>query len=140
MIFRKKERERCALCGVEMQHKHRPMREWGIDGSLCGDCYLDMMRDYYVEKKTPKKRVAKCDQCGREVDPEDLYEAHRGLNLKGRLCKDCFEGKKTEVEKKLDYCTVCGKKLGFFRYNPRKKWNMDGQLCRECWDVQNARG
>ena len=29
---------------------------------------------------------------------------------------------------------MCGAKLGFFRYNPKTKWKVDGQLCRKCWD------
>jgi len=122
-----------------MQHKHRPRQEWGIDGFLCGDCHIDKMREYYVEGKLPKKKLVKCDLCGKEVDPEDTYEPHKGLNLKGKICKECFEGKQTEQQKKYERCTVCGKKLGFFRYNPKKEWKIDGQLCRKCWDVQNMR-
>lgn len=122
-----------------MQHKHRPMKEWGIDGFLCGDCHLDKMREYYVERKVPKKKLVKCDLCGKEVDPEDVYEPHRGLNLKGRICRECFEGRQKEQQKQFEYCALCGKKLGFFRYNPKDKWKIDGQLCRKCWDAQNMR-
>ena len=139
MIFRKKERAYCAVCGKEMQHKHKPMQEWGIDGSLCGDCHLDKMREYYVEGKVPKKKLVKCDLCGKEVDPEDTYEPHKGLNLKGKVCKECFEGKQIEPQKKLEHCALCGKKLGFFRYNPKNSWKIDGHLCRKCWDAQNMR-
>jgi hypothetical protein len=24
------------------------------------------------------------------------------------------------------------------RYNPKKKWALDGQLCRQCWDSHKA--
>ena len=139
MLFRKKERERCAVCNKELDHKHRPKEEWGIDGFLCGDCHLDKMREYYAEGKIPKKKTEKCDLCGRTVDPEDLYEPHKGLNLKGKVCKECLEGKQKEVQKKFEYCAICRKKLGRFRYNPKNKWNIDGQLCRKCWDAQNMR-
>ncbi len=139
MLFRKKERERCAVCNKELDHKHRPKEEWGIDGFLCGDCHLDKMREYYAEGKIPKKKTEKCDFCGRTVDPEDLYKPHKGLNLKGKVCKQCLEGKQKEAQKKFEYCAICGKKLGRFRYNPKNKWNIDGQLCRKCWDAQNMR-
>ncbi|MFQ5920974.1 MAG: hypothetical protein ACE5JV_03045 [Nitrososphaerales archaeon] len=137
MFFRKKEGGRCAVCGRELQHRHRPMQEWGIDGFLCGDCHLDLMRDYYVEGKAPKKSLVKCGLCGKEVDPEDAYEAPRRLNLRGTLCRECFEGK--EEKKGPEHCAICGKKLGFLRYNPKKKWRIDGHLCRRCWDAQNIR-
>jgi hypothetical protein len=27
--------------------------------------------------------------------------------------------------------------LGFVRYNPKPKWEVEGQLCRQCWDKRN---
>lgn len=29
---------------------------------------------------------------------------------------------------------ICQKKLGFVRYNPKKEWDIKGQLCKECYD------
>lgn len=100
---------------------------------------MDKMREYYVEGMVPKKKLVKCDLCGKEVDPGDANEPHRGLNLKGKICKECFEDQQKEVQKKFNHCTVCGKKLGFFRYNPKSTWKIDGQLCRKCWDAENMR-
>jgi len=28
--------------------------------------------------------------------------------------------------------------MGLIRYNPKPKWNIEGQLCRECWDGKKA--
>jgi hypothetical protein len=136
MLFRRK-KENCVICGRELQHKHRPKEEWGIDGFLCGDCHLDKMREYYAEGKEPKK--PKCDHCSREVEIGDLYEPRRGLNLKGKVCKECFDGAKAEQEKKFLNCAICGKKLGFIRYHPKSEWNVDGQLCKKCWNEKNMR-
>lgn len=137
LIFRK-ETERCVICGKELKHKHKPMQGWGIEGFLCGDCHLDKMKEYYVDGKVPKKKIANCELCGKELDPDDTYELHKGLNLKSKICRECFQSKKKEDEKKIENCAMCGKKLGFFRYHPKKEWNINGQLCRKCWDSQNT--
>ncbi|MEM2759816.1 MAG: hypothetical protein QXU32_06130 [Nitrososphaerales archaeon] len=132
-----RKREQCAVCGNVLKHKHRPMVEWGIDGFLCGDCHIDKMKEFYVEGK--KLEADKCELCGRKLDPKNTYELHRGLNLKSKICVECFEIKSREMEKKLENCATCGKKLGFFRYNPKREWNVDGQLCRKCWDIHNRK-
>ena len=137
MIFHEKNRERCAVCGKEIQHKYRPMDEWTINGFLCGDCHLDKMKEFYIEGKKPK--VENCELCGKNLESRDTYELHKGLNLSSRVCAECFEIKRKEVDKKLENCITCGKKLGFFRYNPRREWNIDGQLCRKCWSSHNMK-
>jgi hypothetical protein len=111
------------------------MEQWGIDGFLCGDCHLDKMKQFYSQDPSEKE---KCEMCGRGLDPKDVYELHRGLNLKSKICAECYENERKELDKKSDNCTICGKKLGFFRYNPKREWNIGGQLCRQCWDHQNS--
>jgi hypothetical protein len=37
----------CAICQKELKHKHRPKKEWNIEGLLCGDCHMDKMRQYF---------------------------------------------------------------------------------------------
>lgn len=37
----------------------------------------------------------------------------------------------------MDKCSGCGGKLGYFRYNPKKEWNLDGQLCKTCFDAHH---
>ena len=53
------------------------------------------------------------------------------------LCQTCYDKKETGYQKKLNFCKVCNKKMGFIRYNPKPVWNIDGQICRQCWDEQN---
>jgi hypothetical protein len=28
--------------------------------------------------------------------------------------------------------------MKLFRYNPKPKWKIEGQLCRKCWDGKKA--
>ena len=50
---------------------------------------------------------------------------------------DATQGEEEHAAKK-NYCSLCGTKMGLFRYNPKPKWKIDGQLCRKCWDVKKA--
>jgi len=59
--------------------------------------------------------------------------------MTGLLCKSCFDKKEKEFTKKKNFCCICGTELSFIRYNPKSKWNLDGQLCRDCWDTQKAK-
>ena len=36
------------------------------------------------------------------------------------------------------FCSVCGSKLGFIRYNAKKHWKIKGHLCKNCWDNQKS--
>jgi hypothetical protein len=59
--------------------------------------------------------------------------------MTGLLCKACFDKKDFDYKNQRSHCKVCGKKLGMIRYNPKKNWVLDGQLCRECWDSYKAK-
>jgi len=37
--------------------------------------------------------------------------------------------------KLMEQCANCKKELGFFKCDPKKDWNMEGQLCRKCWNT-----
>tara|TARA_Y100001949_G_C15746576_1_gene225979 strand:+ start:242 stop:409 length:168 start_codon:yes stop_codon:yes gene_type:complete len=39
--------EKCALCDMDIDQAYIPMREWGIDGHLCGKCYSKKISDFY---------------------------------------------------------------------------------------------
>ena len=39
--------EECGRCKGEIKLKYRPMKAWGIKGSLCGGCYSEMIGDFY---------------------------------------------------------------------------------------------
>lgn len=53
------------------------------------------------------------------------------------LCKICFDKKQSDYDKLMNLCALCNKRIGLIRYNPKPKWNIEGQLCRDCWDKQN---
>ena len=45
-IFRR-ENLFCILCKKSITHKQKPKREWNLEGFLCGDCYVDKMKEQY---------------------------------------------------------------------------------------------
>ena len=60
-----------------------------------------------------------------------------------KYCHDCLTPinqykKENDFNVKKEFCSRCGTKLGFFRQNPKTKWNVEGQLCKECWDFYKA--
>jgi len=42
--------EKCALCDASIEHPYIPMKEWGIDGHLCGKCYSKKISEFYPGK------------------------------------------------------------------------------------------
>jgi hypothetical protein len=81
----------------------------------------------------------KCVICGIEKNVPDLWEPRWQWEMKGLLCKSCFDKKGIEHDKLRNFCSICGTKLGVIRYNPKKQWSIDGQICRNCWDTQKAK-
>ena len=124
----------CTVCNKETTHKHKPKREWGMSGPLCGDCYVDKMKEFYESKIRQK-----CVSCGIKKNVPDLWEPRWQWDMTGLLCKECFDNKEKDFNDAKNFCTVCGKKMGFIRYNPKSKWGLTGQLCRICWDEQKAK-
>jgi len=124
----------CSVCKKKLKHKHKPKREWNIKGLLCGECYMDKMKEFYEAKiRQP------CVSCGVTQKVSDLWEPRWQWEMEGLLCKQCFDKKEEEYQQKQNFCSICGTKLGFIRYNPKGKWKIDGQLCRKCWDEQKAK-
>ena len=39
--------EKCVLCNDEIDHTYLPMKEWKIDGYLCGKCYSQKISEFY---------------------------------------------------------------------------------------------
>ena len=39
--------EKCAVCDGDIEHAYLPMKEWKIDGHLCGDCYSKKLSEFY---------------------------------------------------------------------------------------------
>ena len=94
---------------------------------------MDKMRDEY-----DSNIKSKCLTCGRQQKVTDLWEPRWQWDMQGLLCKKCFDEKEIDFNKKKEFCTICGAKLGFFRYTPKNHWKIDGKLCRKCWDIQKA--
>ena len=122
----------CVICKKETKHKHKPKREWSIDeGHLCTDCYMKTMEQYYNGTFRQK-----CVSCGTVEKITDLWEPRWQWDMEGLLCKKCFDLKESDFNQKKEFCSNCGVRLSFFRYNPKNEWKLDGQLCRKCWDEQ----
>lgn len=123
----------CAVCNKQLTHKHKPKKEWNIKGSLCGDCHLNKMQDFYEGKiRQP------CVTCKTVKQISDLWEPRWQWDMEGLLCKECFDKKEESFTKSKDFCCICDAKLGKLYHNPKPKWNIDGRLCRDCWDRKKA--
>ena len=51
----------CTVCKKETKHKHKAKKEWYVESPLCGDCYMDKMKESY-----DSNIKAKCVICGKE--------------------------------------------------------------------------
>ncbi|MBT5201641.1 MAG: hypothetical protein HOK63_06290 [Thaumarchaeota archaeon] len=40
-------KEKCTLCGETVELPFKSMKEWGIDGTLCGKCYSKKINEHY---------------------------------------------------------------------------------------------
>ncbi|NIP62201.1 MAG: hypothetical protein GWN01_16170 [Nitrosopumilaceae archaeon] len=40
-------KEKCSLCGGEIDKKYLPMKDWNISGSICSKCYSKKIDEYY---------------------------------------------------------------------------------------------
>lgn len=85
-----------------------------------------------------KEEEERCNNCNEKVE-NDWKKPNWKWNMDRdtKLCLKCYSSKEKEYEKLLNYCAICNSKLKFFRYNPKHKWKLNGQLCRKCWDLQN---
>ena len=39
--------KKCTLCDASIDFAYLPMKEWGIDGFLCGKCYSKKISEFY---------------------------------------------------------------------------------------------
>lgn len=39
--------QKCVLCKGRIGFRFNPMKEWGIEGTICGDCYSKKINEYY---------------------------------------------------------------------------------------------
>ena len=40
-------KEKCKLCGGEINQTFYPMEEWKMEGPICGDCYSEKISKHY---------------------------------------------------------------------------------------------
>lgn len=153
LLTRNKAKEHCAVCNKELiKFRYKPRNEWDIQGMLCGDCHVikSMEHSGRTESSGSKNRhqmaedekevSVKCGMCDADFDSgSEHLKAKWQWNMDTNLilCKRCYSIKSKEYEKRINYCAICGNKMSFFRYNPKPKWKIDGQLCRRCWDNSN---
>jgi hypothetical protein len=121
----------CSMCNKETKRTQKPKKEWSIEGQLCTECYMKTMEQFY--NGTYKQ---KCVSCGTEQKITNLWEPRWQWDMEGLLCKTCFDSKEIDFNQKKEFCSICGTRLSFFRYNPKNEWSLEGQLCRKCWDGQ----
>lgn len=153
LLTRNRAKEHCAVCNKELiKFRYKPRNEWDIQGMLCGDCHVikSMEHSGRTESSGSKNRhqmaedekevSLKCGMCDADFDSGSEHLKARwqwNMDTNLILCKRCYSIKSKEYEKRINYCAVCGNKMSFFRYNPKPKWKIDGQLCRRCWDNSN---
>lgn len=94
---------------------------------------MDKTKEYYEAKVRQP-----CAICGTTRKISDLWEPRWQWDMEGLLCKECFDKKEESHHKEKNYCSICGVKMRFIRYNPKPKWKIDGQLCRKCWDERKT--
>lgn len=39
--------EKCSACEAALARKYIPMREWNMEGPLCGGCYSRLIAEFY---------------------------------------------------------------------------------------------
>lgn len=142
-LFGKKAILYCANCNKKLTHKYKPSEEWNILGSLCADCHIEKTKEFILKKQEEKRRLEEapgnCSICGKVVSKSEENKPRWQWNMESGtiICKNCYNKKEADYDKKLNFCVICNKKMGFIRYNPKPKWKIEGQLCRGCWDKHN---
>jgi uncharacterized CHY-type Zn-finger protein len=126
------------VCGKELgRHKYKPSEEWNIEGMLCGFCHIEKTKEFTLEQKEVPDI---CAICKKELaDHQDQYKPRWQWEMESGtlLCKSCYQKKDAHYNKKLNFCAVCNSKLGLFYYHAKPAWQIDGNLCRKCWDRRN---
>ncbi len=145
-LFQKKRSILCSLCNKELKYKYKPAREWNIEGYLCADCHIEKTKEFIARQQQQQQQYEEiqvnCIVCKKELKSESEKKKPRwqwNMDSGSYLCNNCFEKKDLSYEKKRNFCSICNKKIGFIRYNPKPKWKIDGQLCKHCWDRRNQK-
>jgi uncharacterized CHY-type Zn-finger protein len=125
------------VCSKELgRHKYKPSDEWGIDGMLCGSCHVEKTKEFAIAQKDT---LESCAICKNELADHDQYKPRWQWEMEPGtlLCKSCYEKKDLDYNKRMNFCATCNAKLGLFFYHPKPVWQIQGNLCRKCWDRRN---
>lgn len=83
-------------------------------------------------------KIEFCPICNKKIEGEGKRPQLKWkMDQTILICSNCYSHKETQYEKLINYCSICGTKLKFIRYNPKPNWQLSGQLCRHCWDSEN---
>jgi hypothetical protein len=104
---------------------------------LCGSCHLEKTKEFILEQKEIIPDI--CAICKKELADEDRNKPKWQWEMESGslLCKSCYQKKDADHNKKLNFCAICSGKLGLFFYHPKPAWQIEGNLCRKCWDLRN---
>lgn len=149
-FFGRKEGLHCLKCNKELtRYKYKPPKDANLEGFLCGDCHLELTKESIIRENVEKENFKNqqvnekeiCSVCNREVPESEIERPKWQWNMErgAVFCSSCFHIKEKQFEIERNFCSVCGKSLKFFRYNPKQSWNIIGQLCRKCWDEKNSK-
>lgn len=128
-LFGKK--KSCSVCKREVSHTHKPKGTWKVQGPLCANCYVDLMKENFENDKKDR-----CSLCGSEPGSFSLWKPNKEWKIQGWLCKSCFDRKEKEDSDLKNFCCSCNKKIGFFVYSPKEEWGMNGYMCKNCWKLK----
>jgi len=117
----------CSVCNKHISHKHKPKSNWNVEGPLCADCYVDLMK---------KINEDKCVLCGSEPGSFNLWKPNKEWGIQGWLCKTCFDEKEKVDEETKKHCAICSGKLGFFCYSFKNESGITRQICKKCYNSQ----
>lgn len=129
-LFSKK-KSSCSICKKEVSHTHKPKGSWDVEGPLCANCYVDLMKENFEKRKEDK-----CALCGAEPGSFSLWRPNKEWGIAGWLCKPCFDMQEKKDNDVKNFCCLCGKKIGFLTYRPKKEWDMNGYMCKNCWNLK----
>ena len=129
-----KEEVFCTICKRGITHKHKPKRSWNVEGPVCANCYVDLMKKYYESGIDDI-----CAICGDKPRAFNLWKPYKEWGIKGWLCKPCFDEKEKADEESKKYCAMCGNKLGFFCYPSTKDSGITGEICKTCHNLQKTK-
>lgn len=114
-----------------------------MSGMLCADCHIDKSKEFILQQQQEQDLPDRCAVCARELrSDEDRNKPKWQWEMESAslLCKNCYEKRDANYNKRINFCASCNGKLGMFFYHPKPAWKIEGNLCRRCWDERNSGG